>query len=105
MSTLAVQLGDDPLRICLTKLAPDFKRLNPMSRLMQLPRQNVPQLFQAMVLLPVVSVRRLGCGRRQGRRHPAPPLVPLEAGTAYVAVSIKELLWKAVGLFVLCRPD
>ena len=35
------------------KLAPDFKRLSPLARLRELPRQNFPALMQAMVLLPL----------------------------------------------------
>ena len=40
--TLAIQLGVTRMGVSLKKLTPDFKRLNPLSRLRELPKQNLP---------------------------------------------------------------
>src|ERR1700730_14970439 len=51
--TLAAQLMVTRLRVSLQKLAPDPKRLNPLAKLRELPRQNLPALLQAAIMLPV----------------------------------------------------
>src|SRR5580704_10648638 len=45
--TLGMQMAVTQLGISLKKLAPDLKRLNPMSRLRELPKQNLPALLRA----------------------------------------------------------
>src|ERR1017187_7124060 len=51
--TLGLRLVTTRFGLSLKKLAPDLKRLNPASKLRELPRQNLPSLLQAVVLLPV----------------------------------------------------
>ena len=53
---IAIQLGTTKLGISPQKLAPDFKRLNPLPKLTGLPGQNLPIFFQALLLLPLVGV-------------------------------------------------
>lgn len=50
---LIAQIFVTRLGLTLAKLSPDFTRLNPLSRIRQLPHQNLPQFFQALILLPV----------------------------------------------------
>ena len=45
---IAIQLGTTKLGISPQKLAPDFKRLNPLPKLTGLPGQNLPIFFQAL---------------------------------------------------------
>ena len=52
---IAIQLGTTKLGISPQKLAPDFKRLNPLPKLTGLPGQNLPIFFQALLLLPLVG--------------------------------------------------
>ena len=54
--TLAAQLAVTRFGLTLKKISPDFKRLSPLARLRELPRQNVPALIQAMVMLPVFGL-------------------------------------------------
>src|ERR1019366_7694868 len=51
--TLAVQLGITKLGLSVKKLLPDPKRMNPISKLKQLPGQNLPAMLQALILLPL----------------------------------------------------
>src|SRR5579871_4546221 len=51
--TLAMRLVTTRFGLSLKKLSPDLTRLNPASRLRELPRQNLPALLQASVLLPI----------------------------------------------------
>ncbi len=96
-SHLAVtQLGFVP-----NKLAPDFNRLNPMSRLGGLPRQNARMLLEAMVLLPLFILLLWFIVKDNLSQFLALPLYGLEAGLGRVASSFESLLWKAGGLFLI----
>ena len=53
VATLAFRLATTRFGISLKKLAPDAARFNPISKLSELPRQNLPSLVQALVLLPL----------------------------------------------------
>src|SRR5207302_1510861 len=50
------QLATTRMGISVAKLAPDFKRLNFYARMKNLPAQNLPLFFQALLLLPVVGL-------------------------------------------------
>ena len=47
--------GQHALGLSLKKLAPDLKRLNPLEKLRNLPRQNFAAFLQALVFLPLLS--------------------------------------------------
>lgn len=51
----AVQVASTGFGISAAKLKPDFKRLNPLSRLSQLPSQNWKSLTQALLLVPLAG--------------------------------------------------
>ena len=53
VATLAIRLVTTRFGFSLKKLAPDLARLNPLSKLRELPQQNLSSLLQAMVMLPV----------------------------------------------------
>jgi flagellar biosynthetic protein FlhB len=77
------------------RLTPDFGRLNPMSRVREIPGENLSQTFRALLLLPaagwvfwyVLDSRMEGFLRlpRQG----------IEAAAATVGEALVELLWQA----------
>jgi flagellar biosynthetic protein FlhB len=54
--TLAIQFGVTRMGVSLKKLAPDVNRLNPSSRLKELPKQNLPSLLQAVIMIPAFGV-------------------------------------------------
>src|SRR5206468_4146496 len=52
VATLAFRLATTGFGMSWKKLAPDAARFNPISKLRELPRQNLPQVFQALIVLP-----------------------------------------------------
>lgn len=54
--TLVAQLATTRFGFALKRLQPDFRRLNPLARLRDLPRQNVPLFLQALLLLPLFAL-------------------------------------------------
>jgi len=93
--TLACQLAITKLGFSFGRMAPDFARLNPLTRLGELPRQNLPLLLQALVLLPVFAYVVYAVVKQNLSGYMALPLMPLEAGLVRVGASLNGLLWKA----------
>ena len=95
---LAVQLGLTRMGFSFQKLAPDFKRLNPASRLKQVYQHNTQAFFQALVMLPV-------CGYvvyfivSHNMQLLSLPLKSLGAAEEDVFGSFHSLLWRAAALF------
>ena len=99
--TVAVQLATTRIGISLKKLQPDIKRLDPLQKLKGIPRQNVPQFFQALVLLPVFLAIVYVIVSDKLTLVLSLPLLSQEASLAQLGLSIRELLWKATGLFLV----
>jgi flagellar biosynthesis protein FlhB len=99
--TLAAQLMVTRMGFSLKKMAPDIKRLNPLSRIRQLPRQNLPALVQAGVMLPVFGwvVYALVSGDIDG--FLSMPLQSVQSSAAKLGGSIEALLWKASCVFLV----
>lgn len=98
--TLAVQLGVTRMGISLKKLAPNFQRLNPLSKMRELPRQNLSSLLQAMIMIPAFGAAVYFLVKDNFQSYLTLPLRSVPAGAAYVAASIQALLWKASLVFV-----
>ena len=99
--TVGVQLATTRMGFSLKKLQPDFKRMNPLNKIKNLPRQNVPQFLHALVLMPLfLYVVYLVVGDRIGT-FLSLPLLGVESGLASVGASVKDLFWKATGLFLV----
>ena len=99
--TLAVQLGVTRLGISVKKLAPDLKRLNPLSRLRELPKQNLPSFLQAVVMIPVFGSVVYFLVTDDFQKYLSLPLQSVASGALQVGGSIEKLLWKASFLFVV----
>jgi len=97
--TLAAQLAVTRFGFTPQKLVPDFKRLNPVNRLKELPRQNIPSLMQALILLPLFGGAVWVVGRESLEKNFGLPLQPVHAGLQQVAILLGELLWKAAAVF------
>lgn len=98
--SVGAQLATTQMGVSLVKLKPDLKRFNPLTRIKEFPRRNVPSFLQALFLLPlfaaavyVIVSDNLGIYLRL-------PMMGLEAGVRQVADSLESLLWKAAGLFL-----
>ena len=100
-ATLALRLGTTRFGFSLKKLTPDFKRLNPLARLRELPRQNFSSLVEASILLPVLLGAVYIIARDRLEMVLALPLAGVEAGARFLGASMMELFWKAAGLLAV----
>ena len=99
--TVAAQLLSTSLGFSLKKLAPDLKRLNPMARIRQLPGQNLPVLFQSMILLPVVAMAVWALAMENYEAFQRLPMAGIETGASRIAEVLGTLLWRAGGVFLI----
>jgi flagellar biosynthetic protein FlhB len=99
--TIAVQFAVTGFGVSMKKLTPDFKRLDPLARLRQLPSQNFPALIQAAIMLPVFGAAVYFLVADNLAQFLSLPLNNLLSGVTMVGGSIEALLWKASGLFLV----
>ncbi|HKW98400.1 MAG TPA: EscU/YscU/HrcU family type III secretion system export apparatus switch protein [Bryobacteraceae bacterium] len=99
--TLATQLAVTRFGVSTKKLAPDFARLSPLAKLRELPRQNLPALLQATIMLPVFGAAVYFICRDRFADYFILPLEGVEAGVRQVGSSLATLLWNGAGLFML----
>ncbi len=99
--TIGIQLLVTRFGISARNLTPDFKRLNPVTRMRKLPKQNLSSLLQAIIMLPVfgIAVYRLVGDNLEA--YLTLPLRNLAGGATQFVGSIESLLWKAALLFVV----
>ncbi|HUB32782.1 MAG TPA: EscU/YscU/HrcU family type III secretion system export apparatus switch protein [Bryobacteraceae bacterium] len=100
-ATLAFRLATTQFGLSWKKLAPDAGRLNPLEKLRELPRQNLPMLVQAVVLLPLFVWAVYAVVREKWNALLLLPLVGVETGYRFVTASLMELFWKAAALFLV----
>jgi flagellar biosynthetic protein FlhB len=99
--TLAIQLGVTRFGVSLKKLAPDLKRLDPVARLRDLRRQNLPAFVQASLMIPAFGLTVYALFKDNLVAYLSLPLQAPSAGAIRVGASIESLLWKAAALFVV----
>jgi flagellar biosynthetic protein FlhB len=99
--SLAARLATTRMGLSLKGLTPDLTRLSVLSRVRELPRQNLAALAQALVLLPLAGFAVYAMACRNLAAYLALPFQGVEAGAMVVAGSLKDLLWKAAGVFLV----
>ena len=99
--TIAIQLLVTGFGVSLKKLTPDIKRLNPLEKLQQLPKQNLPSAVQAAVMIPVFAAAVYFAVTEHLTEFLSIPVANLTSGIALIGNSIDSLLWKAGGLFLV----
>jgi len=100
-ATVGIRLLTTRFGLSLKKLAPDPQRFNMLSKLRELPRQNLPSLMQAMILLPVFLWAVYALARDKLEVVLALPLASVESGVGFIGGSLMELFWKAAGVFLV----
>lgn len=98
--TIASQLFSTGLGISLSKLAPDLKRLNPLTKIKELPRQNLPVLLQTAVLLPVFAAAVYALGTENFETFARLPMAGIESGIHGIVEVLMRLMWRAAALFL-----
>lgn len=99
--TIAVQLGVTRLGVSLKKLTPDIQRLNPLTKLKELPKQNLPSLLQACVMIPVFGAAVYFLVKGDLASYLTLPLRSVPSAANHVAGALQSLLWKASFVFVV----
>ena len=101
LATLAFRLITTRFGFSLKKLAPDAARLSPLTKLKELPRQNLPMLMQSLILLPLFLWAVYVIARDKLDAFLALPLESVTVGWGFLGGSLMELFWKASGVFLV----
>ena len=101
VAALVVQLASTQLGLAPSKLAPDFTRLNPISRLSSLGPQNMMQAVKAVILLPILVFAVWLAIRQNLEGFLALPFLSVRPGLWEVGVAMKRLLWYGATLLLL----
>jgi flagellar biosynthetic protein FlhB len=100
LATLGIRLATTRFGFSLKRLAPDAARLNPLSKLGQLPAQNLASLVQAAVMLPLFLWAVYVVAREKLEILLTLPLASVENGCRFLGASLMELCWKAAAVFL-----
>ncbi|SRR5579883_632964 len=95
------QLATTKMGIAGSKLAPDFRRLDPLKKISSLPGQNLPMLVQALVLLPVIGFAVYLEVSENIDSFLELPWMSVQAEMARVGSKFGSLMWRAAGLFMI----
>ncbi len=101
LATVGIRLLTTRFGLSLKKLAPDPQRFNMLSKVRELPRQNLPSLVQAVVLLPVFLWAVYALARDKLEVVLTLPLGSVQSGIGFIGGSLRELFWKAAGVFLV----
>jgi flagellar biosynthetic protein FlhB len=99
--TLAAQMAMTGLGFSLSRLAPQFNRLNPLSRLKDLPAQNIKAVGEAVVLIVALGLFLRSFLASHAELLLRLPLEGARVAAGEVAGAVDSLLWKAAALFVV----
>lgn len=97
---LAGQLGSTRLGFAAQKLAPDIKRLNPLERVRNVPRQNAASFFQALLFLPLIGLAVWVVASRNLTAYAGLAREGVSSALQVVSGSLQDLLWKAAFVFL-----
>jgi flagellar biosynthetic protein FlhB len=101
MVMIAGQLASTRMGIAASKLAPDFKRLNFLSRITQLPGQNLPIFIQALAIIPIAAlVIYYEVTENLGLLLELPWVAPTVA-VGRVGSVLETLLWRSAAVFLV----
>jgi flagellar biosynthetic protein FlhB len=97
--TIFVQLIATGFGVSLVKLMPDLNRLNPITKISSLPKQNIPALYQAAIMLPIFMLAVYHAARDRIGEYFTLPLGTLESSSRNVAASFHALLYRGAAVF------
>ena len=99
--TVAAQFLVTRFGLSISTLTPDISRLSPLNRLRQMPRQNLPALGQAILILPICGYAVYLIARERIDGLMLLPLQGVPVGVRMIGDSVLTLLWRAAGLFIV----
>jgi flagellar biosynthetic protein FlhB len=101
VSTIAVNFAVTKMGFSLNKLLPDFNRLNPITKIKNIATQGPAAVGQAVAMLVIFSGAIYVIAKQNAEVFLMLPFASLDIGLQKVAGAIKDLLWKAAGVFVV----
>lgn len=101
LATFSMHLATTQFGFALNKVAPDFARLNPMSKLKQLPSQNMTAFLRAAIALPVLLYVAYVAASEKFPFFLQMPQMSVEGGFLRLSSSLLDLLWKAALVFFI----
>ena len=101
IATMSLQLVITKFGLSLQKFVPDFTRFNPVGKVQRMVQQGPSALLQAVFMLVLFSATIYLIAKENAEQFLALPFASLEVGIQKVASSLKELLWKAAGVFLV----
>ena len=99
-TALIAQLAASRLGVSSKRLAPDMQRLNPMSRLTEVPSQNLSQFLRSALLLPVFLGVASWLVWTHAQQFLYLPLLPWAQGVSVVGHSLRDLIERALYVFL-----
>lgn len=99
--TLLFQLAQTRFGFSAKQLQPDLKKLNPIKKAKDTLKQNWPQCLKAMVLLPLFCWIVYAMARQELDLYLQLPFMALRHGLESAGSSVRTLLWRAAGLFLV----
>ena len=99
LATFGAHLATTQFGFAFNKAAPDFARLNPASKLKQLPSQNLTAFFRAAIALPVLLYVAYVAASEKFPQFIQMPQMSVEGGLLRLSSALLDLLWKAALIF------
>jgi flagellar biosynthetic protein FlhB len=99
--TVLFQLVSTNMGFSLARLAPDFNRLNVLSRLKDMPGNNAAAFLQALAMIPVMFWLTWSLVRDRLPELLRLPMLPVSSGAAAAGVLLKDAMRKASFVLVL----
>ncbi len=99
--TTGVHLVITNFGFSLERLTPKFERFNPMSKLRELPMQNLKSVIEAVLLLATLALTIHSFFRSYASQFLLLPFQSVPSGAAQVGTALEDLLWKAAAVFIV----
>jgi flagellar biosynthetic protein FlhB len=99
--TVFFQMASTNMGFSLSRLAPDFNRLNVFRKLQDMPGNNFAAFLQAVVMIPVMFWLTWSMVRDRLPELLRLPMLPVSAGAAATGLLLKDSMRKASFLLVL----
>jgi flagellar biosynthesis protein FlhB len=75
--------------------------LSPLKKIKNLPRQNIPQFLQALVMLPLFGAAIYAVVNENLATFLGLPLLQVDSGIHQVGAAVEAVLWRAAGVFLV----
>src|ERR1051325_6410178 len=99
--TLGIHLAVTKMGVSMKKMAPDFNRFNPATKIRQIVRQGPAGLLRASIMLVLFGSTIYVIAKQNAEIFLALPFAGLDVALQRTGMAMKDLLWKAAAVFVV----